>query len=134
MWRSSESKGIDKDAVIISETDPFGIILHANDPFCAFSGYSCEELIGQPHNIVRHPSMPSELFRLLWSTIKSGNVFRGVIKNQTKDGSHYWVKCTMMPVFEKNQIVRYVSARHLIADEKIAEELFIKQVAIMHAV
>jgi aerotaxis receptor len=127
MWRSPELQVADKDAVLISETDLSGIILHANDAFCALSGYSREELIGQPHNIVRHPSMPAELFQHLWSTIKGGRVFRGIIKNQAKDGGHYWVKCTMMPVFEKNEIVRYVSARHLIEDDNLAEELFSKQ-------
>ena len=112
------------DSVIISETDPYGTILHANDNFCAISGYSREALEGMPHNIIRHPSMPKELFRQLWSTIKKGEVFRATIKNQKKDGNPYWVNATIMPVYENNQIVRYVAGRHYISDEKLAEELF----------
>jgi PAS domain S-box-containing protein len=127
MWRLPELKDLNKGSVIISETNPSGIILHANDAFCALSRYSREELIGSGHNIVRHPSMPKELFQHLWSTIKGGDVFRGVIKNLAKDGSDYWVNCTMMPVFENNKIVRYVSARHLIEDQNVADDLFSKQ-------
>ena len=134
MGRLAEFNKVREDAVLISETDHLGIILHANDAFCAISGYSREELVGNSHNIVRHPSMPGKLFRHLWSTIKSGNVFRGVIKNQAKDGTYYWVNCTMIPVFEKREIVRYLSARRLITDEKLAEELFAKQVAAIQAV
>jgi len=73
-----------RNSVIISETDLHGTILSANDPFCAISGYSREELIGQSHNIIRHPSMPKELFRQLWITIKGGETFRAVIKTEQK--------------------------------------------------
>jgi len=68
--------------------------------------------------------MPKEVFRHLWQTIKSGEVFRGIIKNQKKDGGHYWVNATIMPVFEHGQIARYIGGRHYISDEALAEELF----------
>jgi len=116
-----------RNSVIISEADLLGTILSANDPFCAISGYSKDELIGQSHNIIRHPSMPKELFRQLWITIKGGETFRAVIKNRAKDGSHYWVNATIMPVFQGGKIIRYVGGRHLITDDKLAEELFQKQ-------
>ena len=98
--------------------------MRANDHFCDISGYSRQELEGKPHNIIRHPSMPKELFRQLWSNIKKGEVFRGIIKNQRKDGSHYWVNATIMPVYEHNQIVKYIGGRHYISDEKLAEGPF----------
>lgn len=119
----------ERSSVIISETDLQGTILSANDPFCAVSGYSRDELIGHSHNIIRHPSMPKELFRELWMTIQKGNTFRAVIKNQAKDGNHYWVNATIMPVFRAGKIIRYVGGRYLLNDDKLAEELFKTQMA-----
>lgn len=122
--RSDEEKKI----VIISETDLRGIILSANDPFCAISGYRREELIGRPHSVIRHPDMPKELFSQLWTTIQRGDVFRGIIKNRTREGGHYWVNATIMPVFQVGKIERYVAGRYLLNDP-VAEELFRKQMA-----
>jgi PAS domain S-box-containing protein len=119
----------ERNPVIISETDLHGTILSANDPFCAISGYRRDELIGRSHNIIRHPSMPKELFHQLWMTIKNGDVFRALIKNQAKDGNHYWVNATIMPVFHGGKITRYVGGRHLITDDTLAEELFQRQMA-----
>ncbi|HLZ15834.1 MAG TPA: PAS domain-containing protein [Cyclobacteriaceae bacterium] len=115
------------DSIIISETDPHGTIIHANDNFCDISGYALGELVGKPHNIIRHPTMPKELFRHLWTTIKEGGVFRGIIRNRKRDGSHYWVNATIMPVYHGDQIARYIGGRHFISDEKLAEELFRNQ-------
>jgi methyl-accepting chemotaxis protein len=117
--------------VIISETDLQGKILAANDSFCEISGYRRDELIGRPHNIIRHPSMPKELFRQLWSTIQRGEAFRTVLKNRTKDGQHYWVNATIMPIFHGGEIVRYVGGRHLLQDDALAEELYKKQMLSM---
>lgn len=121
-------------ATLISETDVFGSIIFVNDDFCRLSGYSAEELLGKPHNIVRHPDMPREFFRQLWDTIKKGNVFRGIIKNRTKDGSHYWVNATIMPVFNttNDTIVKYVSARYHIHDEQLAQMLYKDQARRLH--
>jgi methyl-accepting chemotaxis protein len=124
LWDDAEKK-----LVIISETDIKGNILSANDPFCTISGYRRDELIGSPHNIIRHPSMPKELFQQLWATIQRGDVFRAVIKNRTKRGKHYWVNVTIMPVFHGGRIVRYVGGRYLLNDDQVTEELFRKQMA-----
>jgi PAS domain S-box-containing protein len=112
------------DSILISETDPHGTIIHVNDNFCSISGYTRNELVGNPHNIIRHPSMPKELFHFLWSTIKKGEVFRGLIKNKKKDGSHYWVNATIIPVFQNGKITRYIGGRSFISDDKLAEQLF----------
>mgnify|MGYP000890294770 CR=1 FL=1 len=81
----------DKSKVIISETDIYGRITNVNDIFCSVCGYSADELIGQPHSIIRHPDMPKITFKLLWDNLKLGNNFAGVIKNLAKSGEYYWV-------------------------------------------
>jgi PAS domain S-box-containing protein len=86
------------DVAIISHTDDKGLLTFVNDDFVTTSGFSREELIGQPHNIVRHPDMPSEAFRDLWTTIKSGCPWESMVKNRRKDGDHYWVKATATPM------------------------------------
>ena len=81
----------DKTKTLISETDVKGTITNVNDVFCAVSHYSASELIGQPHNLIRHPDMPKLIFKLLWDNLKVGNNFVGVIKNLAKTGEYYWV-------------------------------------------
>ena len=81
-----------KGRVIISHTDIKGRITHANDAFFDISGFTREELIGQAHNIVRHPDMPSEAYRDLWSTVQQGRPWTGIVKNRCKNGDHYWVR------------------------------------------
>jgi PAS domain S-box-containing protein len=85
------------DIAIISHTDAKGRITFVNDDFIEVSGFSNEELIGQPHNMVRHPDMPAEAFRDLWDTIQSGRPWAGLVKNRRKDGSHYWVRASVTP-------------------------------------
>ncbi|MDO9224831.1 MAG: PAS domain-containing methyl-accepting chemotaxis protein [Pseudomonadota bacterium] len=84
-------------AVILSWTDAKGNITFANDDFVEASGFTREELIGQPQNLVRHPDMPAEAFRDLWATIKAGDPWVGLVKNRRRDGDHYWVKATVTP-------------------------------------
>lgn len=97
---------------IVSETDTRGIITYANSKFCEVSGYSLEELIGKPHNIIRHPDMPREAFKELWDTIKAGRIWQGEVKNRRKDGSHYWVLATVGPLLDaEGYPYRYVSMR-----------------------
>ena len=81
----------DKTKTLISETDVKGTITNVNDVFCAVAHYSASELIGQPHNLIRHPDMPKLIFKLLWDNLKVGNNFVGVIKNLAKIGEYYWV-------------------------------------------
>ena len=83
--------GWNKSQVVISETDVYGRITNVNDVFCNVCGYSPEEMIGQPHSIIRHPDMPKLVFKLLWDNLKVGNNFIGVIKNLAKSGGYYWV-------------------------------------------
>ena len=83
--------GWNKSQVVISETGVYGRITNVNDVFCNVCGYSPEEMIGQPHSIIRHPDMPKLVFKLLWDNLKVGNNFIGVIKNLAKSGEYYWV-------------------------------------------
>jgi len=82
---------------LVSQTDAKGKILFANEDFCKIAGYTLEELIGKPHNIVRHPDMPHAAFKDLWDTVKSGKVWKGYVKNKTKSGGFYWVFATVYP-------------------------------------
>jgi methyl-accepting chemotaxis protein len=113
---------------ILTEGDRYGNIIYVNEKMCEVSGFSREELIGKPHNIVRHPDMPKELFRHLWETIKSGKVFNGIVKNRTKDGGHYWVDSTIVPIHDENGVfIKYIGARYHIKDEELAVKLFKQQ-------
>ncbi len=85
------------DIAIISHTDEKGLITFVNDDFVEVSGFSQDELIGQPQNIVRHPDMPAEAFRDLWDTIKSGRPCAGLVKNRCKNGDYYWVRASVTP-------------------------------------
>lgn len=111
---------------LISSTDLRGIIVHCNDAFAEISGFSREELIGQNHNLVRHPDMPAEAFALLWKTLKSGHPWMGLVKNRCKNGDHYWVSAYITPVTEKGKVVGYESVRSCPdrADVKRAEQLY----------
>lgn len=96
---------------IVSETDLNGIITFANRKFCEISGYTKEELIGQPHNIIRHPDMPKKAFETMWNTIKQGSVWSGLVKNLRKDGRYYWVETTITPIQdETGAITKYAAA------------------------
>lgn len=97
---------------ILSRSDINGIITFTNDKFCEISGYEHSELIGQNHNIIRHPDTPNELFINLWKTIKKGEVWKGTIKNKTKKGIPYWVNTVIIPIKDRNNtIVEFFSIR-----------------------
>jgi aerotaxis receptor len=96
---------------IYSRTDLKGTITEANEAFAFISGYERHEMIGQPHNIVRHPDMPSEAFGDMWRDLKQGRPWRGLVKNRRKDGGFYWVIANASPVRENGQIVGYQSVR-----------------------
>ncbi len=107
--------------IIISKTDTRGIIIYANEAFAKVSGYKVEELIGKPHNIVRHPDMPSSFFKNLWTTLKKKGSWTGCIKNLRKDGSEYWVfteiksieKSSKENIYE-SKVIAYESKRTLL--------------------
>ena len=89
------------DQYLISKTDLQGKIHYINPIFEEISGFSREELIGSDHNIVRHPHMPPSVFREMWSTLKSGQPWEGIVKNRRKDGGFYWVYARAIPIIEK---------------------------------
>lgn len=99
------------DVSLVSRTDTRGIIQYVNRPFVEISGYSEAELLGQPHNIIRHPDMPRVVFADMWKTLKSGNCWRGLVKNRCKDGSHYWVWAHVTPIYRDASLVGYESVR-----------------------
>ncbi|SMC09265.1 methyl-accepting chemotaxis protein [Nitratiruptor tergarcus] len=100
------------DELFFSITDPKGIILTGNDVFQEVSKFDRDELIGKPHNIIRHPDMPRAIFKAVWDTIKAGKPFVGYVKNMAKDGSYYWVLAAIYPVVnEEGEIEKYISIR-----------------------
>ena len=109
----------DPNAKIISVTDPHGIIVDINQTFIDMCGFTREELVGQPHNIIRHPDMPSAVFKLMWDHLKAGKPFMGIIKNRCKDGSYYWVNAFIMPITKYGRIVGYESVRTRATDHEI---------------
>lgn len=97
---------------LVSKTDTRGIITYANEVFVQVSGYAREELIGKPHNIVRHPDMPKEAFKDLWDTVKKGRPWRGTVKNSCKNHQdYYWVDAFVVPLVENGETVGYMSVR-----------------------
>jgi len=99
---------------IISKSDPKGVITFVNDKFCQISGYTKEELVGKPHNIIRHPDMPKSAFRDLWKTIKDEKkTWQGIVKNRAKNGDTYYVKTTVQPILNpEGEVEEYISLRH----------------------
>ncbi|MEG0411597.1 MAG: methyl-accepting chemotaxis protein [Comamonas sp.] len=97
--------------LLMSTTDRTGRITHCNSAFTHVSGFSMDELMGQPHSIVRHPDMPAEAFKDLWATIGHGRAWSGVVKNRRKDGRYYWVRAYVTPIIEGGKPVGYMSVR-----------------------
>ncbi len=104
---------------IVSMTDLKGRITYCNEVFVELSGFTREELMGQPHNIVRHPDVPEEAFRDLWDTLAEGLPWTGVVKNRRKNGDHYWVVANATPVMDGDQVVGYLSVRTEATREQI---------------
>jgi aerotaxis receptor len=96
---------------IISETDEKGIILYANDVFYEMAGYVPEELIGEPHNIIRHPDMPRAAFKMVWDAIQTKGYWSGYVKNKRKDGGFYWVFATILRRIDERGRIKYISIR-----------------------
>jgi aerotaxis receptor len=99
------------DDMLVSTTNAQGTITHCNAAFVQVSGYSYDELIGQPHNLIRHPDMPPEAFKDMWSTIGHGRPWMGIVKNRRKDGSHYWVQANVAPIMQNGKPRGYMSVR-----------------------
>ncbi len=112
----NEEIELQNNIYIESDTDKKGVITYVNDYFAEISGYSKDELLGSPHNIVRHPDMPKILFKILWDRISRGENFHAAIKNMAKDGRYYWVFTDFEPLRDdKGDIIGYKAARKKIS-------------------
>ena len=111
----------DKTQVIMSKTNAFGIIEYANEVFVDVSGYEDYELMGQPHNIIRHPDMPKVIFKVLWENLKQGKNFHAIVKNLAKSGRFYWVITDFEIAKDENGvIVNYFGRRQAVPQEVIS--------------
>ena len=106
---------------LVSKTDTKGRITYFNPAFAETSGFSDSELMGAPHNLVRHPDMPEEAFADLWETLKQGHPWNAIIKNRRKNGDFYWVQANATPVRENGKVVGYMSVRNKVSPEQIQE-------------
>lgn len=100
---------LDEETVLISRSDLKGNVTYANAAFVEVSGYSRDELLGAPHNLIRHPDMPEAAYADFWKTIQAGGTWQGTVKNRRKNGDHYWVNATVAPLRDGDRIVGYTS-------------------------
>ncbi len=116
------------NSMLVSMTDTTGVITHCNHAFVETSGYSYAELIGQPHNLVRHPDMPEAAYKNLWQTIGRGHPWTALVKNRRKDGDHYWVQANVTPILKNGKPSGYMSVRikPSRADIEVADALYAK--------
>jgi aerotaxis receptor len=118
---TGEEVFFDAGAVLVSATDAAGRIRFANRDFVEISGFTEAELIGAPHNIVRHPDMPKEAFADLWATIRTGHPWEGLVKNRAKSGDFYWVRANVTPLREDGQIAGFISIRSCPSRDEVAK-------------
>ena len=105
---------------LISETDTKGIITYGNRKFFEMTGYSKEEILGKPHNILRHPDMPKAAFNEMWKTVQSGTIWEGYVKNLRKDGKFYWVIVNIVPKLnESGEIIGFIASRKVPDKQKL---------------
>ncbi len=113
----NQYKNVVDTSSIVSKTNRRGIITYANEQFSKISGYSLEELLGKPHNLVRHQDMPKEAFREMWQTILNKKSWRGIVKNRKKDGSYYIVEATINPILDEyGNIEEFIAIRNDITE------------------
>ncbi|AWM14334.1 PAS domain-containing protein [Flavobacterium sp. NRK F10] len=114
----------DKSKILMSKTDKFGTIEYANDAFVDVSGYEDYELVGKPHNIIRHPDMPKVIFKVLWDNLKKGNNFHAIVKNLAKSGRYYWVITDYEVVEDQNgEIINYIGRRTAVPDDVVSKSI-----------
>ncbi|HTF01123.1 MAG TPA: methyl-accepting chemotaxis protein [Bradyrhizobium sp.] len=109
------------ETLIVSKTDTKGRLTYFNDQFIDAAGFTEAELMGQPHNIIRHPDMPPEAFADLWATLKAGKPWAGAVKNRRKNGDFYWVLASATPIWENGQVTGYMSIRSRLSADQRAE-------------
>ncbi|MDK9687609.1 MULTISPECIES: PAS domain-containing methyl-accepting chemotaxis protein [unclassified Halomonas] len=111
---------LDEETVLISRSDLKGNVTYANAAFVEVSGYSRDELLGAPHNLIRHPDMPEAAYADFWKTIQAGGTWQGTVKNRRKNGDYYWVNATVAPLRDGDRIVGYTSLRRKASAKRIA--------------
>ncbi|MFA6742034.1 MAG: PAS domain-containing protein [Arcobacteraceae bacterium] len=120
---------VPKEELIVSRTDLKGNITYANETFAFISGYTADELIGKPHNIVRHPDMPKSIFKELWKDLDIKGSWSGVVKNKRKDEGFYWVYAEVSGVYKDGTLVEYKSIRTPISfNDKVKYQLLYDQI------
>ncbi|MBN2866880.1 MAG: PAS domain-containing protein, partial [Thiotrichales bacterium] len=112
---------IPEGQMLVSQTDLQGTITYANEGFVSASGYELEELIGKPHNLLRHPDVPEQVFADFWNTIQSGRPWNQIVKNRRKNGDFYWVEANATPIIEAGKITGYISVRMPATREQIKD-------------
>lgn len=112
---------LDPKIPIVTKTDLKGKITYANPAFVEISGFQLDELIGQPHNLVRHPDMPRDAFKDLWETVRVDEPWKGLVKNRCKDGGYYWVDAYVTPLTQNGQKIGYMSVRSKPSEEQKRE-------------
>lgn len=117
---NSSTSSLDERTTLMSTTDLDSYITHVNDAFVKVSGYGREEMLGKPHNLVRHPDMPKAAFADMWRTLKQGEPWSGIVKNQPKSGGHYWVRANAIPQVRNGKTIGYMSIRTMASAEEIA--------------
>lgn len=124
---------VSSDMVLVSKTDLNGTITEVNDAFEAASGFTRDEMLGEPHNMVRHPDVPEAVFRDMWATLKKGGTWSQIVKNRRKDGGYYWVRANVTPIYKAGQIDGYMSYRTSVTEtEKQATEEVYQNIAKGH--
>lgn len=108
---TQQERSFSESLDLISTTTPTGVITYANEDFCDVSGFTFSELVGQAHNIVRHPDMPQAAFEGMWARLKAGKSWLGIVKNRCKNGDHYWVSAFVTPIIENGKITEFQSVR-----------------------
>ncbi|MBE0491610.1 MAG: PAS domain-containing protein [Sulfurospirillum sp.] len=121
---------LEETSLLVSQTDLKGKIVYANDIFLKFSEYSLDELLGKPHNIIRHKDMPKAAFKDLWTHVQAGKTWQGFVKNRSKTGKFYWVYATVFPfggthylsirkMASRDEIEKYTAIyKQMIAEER----------------
>lgn len=134
LHKLEQLKNVLDESSLVALTDKYGTITYVNEMFCKISKYSQEDLIGKNHRILKSGHHPPEFYQGMWNVISQGKVWRGDIKNKAKDGTYYWVKTVIMPLFDnKGSISEYISVRTDITDhKKIQEQLQTSQKIIKH--
>jgi len=122
---TGKERFFDKDEFIVSKTDLTGKIVYANRVFLEVAEYEEKDLLGKPHNIVRHPHMPRCIFKLLWQTLQSGKEIFAYINNKSKYGNNYWVFAHVTPSFDKNGKINGYHSNRRVPDRKVLENIII---------